>query len=117
MSETPTAAARIDVPQIKRLETFSYLPGMDATEIRGQIAYMLAQGWVCAVEHVTPALAAESYWTMWTLPMFGEQDVDAIMNELNACHNTHPGDHVRLVGYDQKRQTLGLSMVVYRGDA
>jgi ribulose-bisphosphate carboxylase small chain len=54
---------------------------------------------------------------MWKLPMFGERDVDTVMNELTACRNANPGHHVRLVGYDNKRQTQGLAMAVYRGDA
>jgi ribulose-bisphosphate carboxylase small chain len=52
---------------------------------------------------------------MWKLPLFGERDVNTVMNELNACRNANPGDHVRLIGYDNKRQTQGLSMVVFRG--
>lgn len=48
------------------------------------------------------------------LPMFGEREVDKIMDELTACRNANPGDHIRIIGYDGKRQTQGLSMVVHR---
>ena len=39
------------------------------------------------------------------------------MSELNACRNANPSDHIRIIGYDNKRQTQGLSMVVYRAAA
>jgi ribulose-bisphosphate carboxylase small chain len=54
---------------------------------------------------------------MWKLPMFGETDVDRILAELEACHKANPDHHVRLIGYDNFKQTQGLSMVVYRGKA
>jgi ribulose-bisphosphate carboxylase small chain len=101
----------------KRFGTFSYLPPMDAAAIRRQVAYMIARGWNCAVEHVEPARAADDYWYMWKLPLFGERDIDAIMSELTACRDANPGHHVRIIGYDTKRQTQGQSIVVYRGDA
>jgi len=54
---------------------------------------------------------------MWKLPMFGESDVDAILSECEACHQTHPGNHVRLLGFDNDKQSAGASMVIYRGEA
>ena len=48
--------------------------------------------------------------------MFGERDVDTVMNELTACRNAHKGDHVRIIGYDNKRQTQGLAMAIRQGD-
>ena len=117
MTEIQDYPSRVGDPASQRFETFSYLPPMDAGQIRKQVAYMVERGWNCAIEHVEPARAAETYWYMWKLPMFGERDVDTLMNELNACHNANPGHHVRLVGYDNKRQTQGLAMAVYRGDA
>jgi ribulose-bisphosphate carboxylase small chain len=53
---------------------------------------------------------------MWKLPMFGEDDVDTIINECVACHNAHPGNHVRLMGFDNYAQSAGASMVIYRGN-
>ena len=47
--------------------------------------------------------------------MFGETDVDAILAELEACHLANPGNHVRLLGYDNFSQSQGANMVVYRG--
>jgi ribulose-bisphosphate carboxylase small chain len=107
--------SRIGSPESKKFGTFSYLPEMETSEIRKQVAYMIEMGWICAVEHVEPSRASDDYWYMWKLPMFGERDVNAIMTELTACWNANPDDHVRIIGYDNKRQTQGQSMVIYRG--
>jgi ribulose-bisphosphate carboxylase small chain len=109
--------SRMNDPASRRFETFSYLPEMDAAQVRKEVKYMIDKGWNCSVEHVEPARAGDSYWYMWKLPLFGERDVDVVMSELNACRNANPGDHIRIIGYDNKRQTQGLSMVVYRAAA
>ena len=115
MSEMRDYGSRMNDPASRRYETFSYLPEMDAAKVRRQVKYMIDKGWNCAAEHVEPARSGDSYWYMWKLPLFGEREVNTVMNELNACRNANPGDHVRLIGYDNKRQTQGLSMVVFRG--
>jgi ribulose-bisphosphate carboxylase small chain len=115
MSEMQDYRSRIDDAASRRFGTFSYLPAMDASRLRRQVAYMIERGWNCAIEHVEPRRAADSYWYMWKLPLFGERDVNVVMNEIHACRNAHRGDHVRVVGYDNHRQSQGLSMVVFRG--
>jgi ribulose-bisphosphate carboxylase small chain len=101
---------------IFKTETFSYLPEMNAEQIRRQVQYIVAQGWNPGIEHTEPENAADNYWYMWKLPMFGEDDVDTIINECVACHNAHPGNHVRLMGFDNYAQSAGASMVIYRGN-
>jgi len=97
------------------LETFSFLPPMTQEEIYDQIAYVLAQGWTPGIEHVHPSQAMKDYWTMWKLPFFGEQDLGAVAAELEACHRTYPGHHVRLTGYDNYTQSQGACFVVFEG--
>lgn len=104
-----------DYKQAIKYETFSYLPPLSAEEIREQIKYIVNQGWNPAVEHVEPQRSFNHYWYMWKLPMFGEQSVDRILTELEACHREHPGHHVRLIGYDNYSQCQGTAFVVYRG--
>ncbi|MDK1119034.1 MAG: ribulose bisphosphate carboxylase small subunit, partial [Anaerolineae bacterium] len=89
MSDIQDYPYRMDSPESQRFETFSYLPEMDASQIRKQLEYMVEQGWNCAVEHVEPARAGDRYWCMWKLPLFGESDVTVAMNEINACHNAN----------------------------
>ena len=104
-----------DYNSTPKYETFSYLPPMTPEKIRRQIAYLISQGWNPGIEHVEPERSAQYYWYMWKLPMFGEQSVDTVVNELEACHRAHPGHHVRLIGYDNYSQSQGISFVVFRG--
>ena len=101
--------------QTQRYETFSYLPPMKPEQVRRQIAYAIAQGWNPAVEHTERGTAAtSSFWYMWKLPLFGEQNVDAVLTEVEACHREFPNHVVRFVAYDNYSQSQGLAFVVYR---
>jgi ribulose-bisphosphate carboxylase small chain len=88
---------------------------MDAANIRKQVEYNVRKGWNPANEHTEPQYMKDNYWYMWKLPMFGETDVDRILAEAEACHKANPDNHVRLVGYDNFRQSQGAAMVIYRG--
>ena len=104
-----------DYKQAQQYETFSYLPALTSEETRAQIQYIIAQGWNPAVEHVEPERAFNHYWFMWKLPMFGEQSVDTVLAEVEACHREYPVHHIRLIGYDNYTQSQGTAFVVYRG--
>ncbi len=99
------------------LETFGFLPKLSQQEVYQQIAYILAQGWAPAIEHEHPSGAFNHYWTMWKLPFFGEQDVNAVAAQLEACHRAYPDHLVRLIGYDNYTQSQGAAFVVYEGRA
>ena len=115
MSEMQDYTSRLSDPASRRFETFSYLPAMHPGEIRKQVEYIVARGWNPAIEHTEPEYLMDSYWYMWKLPMFGETDVDAILAEAEACHAANPDNHVRLIGYDNFRQSQGAAMVIHRG--
>ena len=102
-------------PASRRFGTFSYLPPMSADALRAQVQYIIRRGWSPAVEHAEPDHAGGSYWYMWKLPLFGETRVEQVLSEAAACHKAHPRNHVRLIGYDSKRQTLGTAMVIHHG--
>ena len=55
MTEIQDYPSRMGDPASRRFETFSYLPPMDAGQIRKQVAYMVERGWNCAIEHVEPS--------------------------------------------------------------
>jgi len=116
MSEMQDYNSRLTDPASRKFETFSYLPPMDAAGIKAQVANIVAKGWNPAIEHIEPPHAMDNYWYMWKLPMFGETDFDAILSEADACHKANPGNHVRLVGYDNYAQSQGAAMVIYRGE-
>ncbi len=115
MSEIQDYKSRISDPESRKFETFSYLAPMTDAEIRKQVDFVVKHGWNPAIEHTEPEHMTGSYWYMWKLPMFGETDVDRILAEADACHKANPGHHVRLIGYDNFRQSQGTSMVIYRG--
>lgn len=114
MSEIQDYKSSLRDPASRKFETFSYLPEMSDAQLRKQVEYIVSKGWNPAIEHVEPENSMDNYWYMWKLPMFGEDDVGAIINECAACHNAHPDNHVRLIGYDNYKQSVGASMVIYR---
>ncbi len=98
----------------RRYETFSYLAPFSPEQIRDQLRYVIGRGWTCAIEYVEPRNASHDYWYMWKLPLFGVTDAEAVLGELEACRAAHPHCLVRLIGYDNIRQTQGTAFVVYR---
>ncbi len=116
MSEIQDYKSSLSDPGSRKYGTFSYLPPMTTEQIRKQVEYIVSRGWNPAIEHVEPEHASDHYWYMWKLPMFGETDVDRILAEAEACHKAHPGHLVRLIGYDNYKQTQGAAMVIYHGD-
>jgi ribulose-bisphosphate carboxylase small chain len=114
MSNISEFPAKRDSLKGRKYETFSYLPPMDAARIRKQVQYIIDRGWNPAIEHSEPGQAESDFWYLWKLPLFGETSVDTVLGELEACHAAFPGHHVRLIGYDNQRQTQGSAMVIYR---
>jgi ribulose-bisphosphate carboxylase small chain len=117
MSDVQDYKSRLGDPGSKRFETFSYLPQMDAAAMRKQVQYIVDRGWNPALEHCEPENAMKQYWYMWKLPMFGETDVDRILGEAQACHKANPKHLVKLIGYDNVRQTQGTAMLMFRPSA
>jgi len=115
MSDVQDYKSSLSDPASRKFETFSYLPTMDAAAIRKQVEYIISRGWNPAIEHTEPENAFSYYWYMWKLPMFGETDVDRVLAEAAACHQAHPDNHVRLIGFDNYAQSKGAEMVIYRG--
>ena len=104
-----------DAAQSRRFETFSYLPQLSKESIRAQIQYIVDKGWNPGIEHTEPENAFGYYWYMWKLPMFGATDLNAVIDELDACRRSYPDHHVRLIGYDNYSQSQGVCFVVYEG--
>jgi ribulose-bisphosphate carboxylase small chain len=113
MSDVQDYKSRLGDQASRKYETFSYLPPMSREQIRRQVEYVVSQGWNPAVEHCEPENAMQHYWYMWKLPMFGETDVERILAECEACHKANPKHLVKLVGYDNYRQTQGTAMLIY----
>lgn len=106
-----------DFQTAQTLETFGFLPKMTQEEVYDQIEYLIANGWTPAIEHEHPSRSANHYWTMWKLPFFGEQNLNAVVAEIDACRSAYPDHHVRLIGYDNYTQSQGVCFVVHEGRA
>ncbi len=109
--------SRLGDSESKRLGTFSYLPRFDAQAVEHQLAYLVDRELTPMIEHVEPRRATSRYWYMWKLPLFGERDHGAIRAEIEACVRDNPTHHVRLIGFDPRRQTQVVAFVVSRGEA
>lgn len=116
MSNVQDYNSRLSDPNSRKMETFSYLPQLTDDELRKQVEYIVANGWNPGIEHTEPENAMSNYWYMWKLPMFGETDVDAIFAEIDQCKSANPNNHVRLIGYDNYKQSQGTAMVVHRAE-
>lgn len=112
MSDIRESTSRLADASPIRLGTFSYLPPFEPNELAKQIDYLVKRGLEPAIEHIEPARAGARYWHLWKLPMFGERSREAIETEIEACRAERPGDYVRLIGYDTKRQTQVVAFVV-----
>ncbi len=115
MSQVLDYKSRLSDPASRKFETFSYLPPLTKEQIRQQVEFLLKKGWNPAIEHTEPENAFDHYWYMWKLPMFGETEVDNVLAEAEACHKANPDNHVRLVGYDNYKQSQGTALVIFRG--
>ena len=52
-----------------RLETFSYLPELSASEVEAQVRSILDRDLVVAIEHTRRVDPRDHYWTLWKLPL------------------------------------------------
>jgi ribulose-bisphosphate carboxylase small chain len=80
-----------------------------------QIEYLVGKDLTPMIEHVEPSRASSRYWYMWKLPLFGERDPEVIRSEVEECIHDNPTHHVRLIGFDPRRQTQVVAFVVSRG--
>lgn len=102
------------LPKERRFETLSYLPPLSDEQIRRQIQYILAQGYIAAVEFNEKSDPTEYYWTMWKLPLFKNPDVQDVLQEINECRSEYPDNYVRVVGFDNIKQCQVLSFIVHK---
>jgi ribulose-bisphosphate carboxylase small chain len=73
---------------------------MSAQQVRKQVEHVLARGWSPAIEHAEAGRMPGSYWSMWK----------RVLAEAEACRRANPGHVVRVIGYDNLRQTLGAAI-------
>lgn len=98
--------------------TFSYLLDFTDEQIEAQIRYSLAHGWSMSVEYTDDPHPRNSYWEMWSPPMFdlAPEESEVVLREVRACREAHGDKYVKVIAYDAGlgRQTTALSFIVGR---
>lgn len=97
-----------------RTETFSYLPPLTDEQIEKQIAYILRNGWIPAIEYTDRPGPTNHYWTLWKLPLFEATTVEEVMAEVKACREAYPDAYLKIVSYDSQRQGQTLGFIVHQ---
>jgi ribulose-bisphosphate carboxylase small chain len=115
------------------MQTLSYLPPLEESDIRKQLDYLLYQNYIPCIEFSEPEHAYtlghgpsgldssvasgyydNRYWPMWKLPLFGCQDSGDVLSEVNACATAYPNSFIRVIGFDANRQVQCMSFLVRR---
>lgn len=96
--------------------TFSYLPDLSDEQITAQLRYCVENGWAVSVEHTDDPHPRNSYWDMWSLPMFDVTDPSVAVAAISECRMAFPNHYVKVNGFDSSkgRQTTMLSFIVNR---
>ena len=96
--------------------TFSFLPDLSDEQIRAQVEYVLGRGWAVGIEHTDDPHPRNTYWDMWSLPLFDTRDPAGVVREIDACRREHPHHYVRVSAFDSTRgwETVRLSFLVQR---
>lgn len=92
----------------------SYLAQPDQHQLAKQIQYLLDEGLVPAIEYVHQPDPRDHYWGMWKLPLFQARAVEDVLTEIQACKAVHPDCFIKVIGYDRRRQTQSVSLVVHQ---
>jgi ribulose-bisphosphate carboxylase small chain len=96
--------------------TFSYLPDLNDEQIAAQVKYCVENRWAVSIEYTDDPHPRNSYWEMWSLPMFDVTDPLVALTAVNECRKAFPNHYVKVNGFDSSkgRQTTMLSFIVNR---
>ncbi|XP_062150575.1 ribulose bisphosphate carboxylase small subunit, chloroplastic [Alnus glutinosa] len=111
---------------LKKFETLSYLPPLNAQQLAKEVDYLLRKGLIPCLEfelehgfvyrenNRSPGYYDGRYWTMWKLPMFGCNDSSQVLKELEEAKKAYPNSFIRIIGFDNKRQVQIISFIAYK---
>ena len=102
------------LPKERRYETLSYLPPLSDQQIARKIQYMLAQGYIPAVEFEKDPKPSDHHWTMWKLPLFQATNANEVLAEVQECRSEYSDNYIRVVGFDNIKQCQTMSFIVYK---
>jgi ribulose-bisphosphate carboxylase small chain len=92
----------------------TYLPPLDEAQVAKQINSLLDRRLIPAIEYARDPGPRDRYWSMWKLPLFEARDAADVQDEISACTSAHPGCFIKLIGYDRRRQTRAVSLMVHQ---
>jgi ribulose-bisphosphate carboxylase small chain len=98
---------------------FSFLPELSDEEITQQVQYGLDKGHAWSVEYTDDPHPRNTYWEMWSMPMFDLRDAAGVVGEMQACRKAFPNHYVRLMAFDSTRgvESIAMSFIVNRPKA
>ncbi|TQD71676.1 hypothetical protein C1H46_042780 [Malus baccata] len=111
---------------LKKFETLSYLPPLSPESLAKEVDYLLRKNWVPTLEfelerpfvyrehNSSPGYYDGRYWTMWKLPLFGCTDSSQVLKELEEAKTAYPNSFIRIIGFDNVRQTQCISFIAYQ---
>ncbi|CAH9105595.1 unnamed protein product [Cuscuta europaea] len=110
----------------KKFETLSYLPDLTYDQLYKQVEYLIRNEWIPCLEfelekafvyresHRSPGYYDGRYWTLWKLPMFGCTEAAQVLAELEECKKAYPNSWIRLIGFDNIRQTQCVCVIAHK---
>ena len=109
----------------KKFETLSYLPPLSMEQLGKEVDYLLRMNWIPCLEfskegfiyrenHRSPGYYDGRIWTMWKLPMYGCTDSSQVLKEVQEAIKAYPNYHVRIIGFDNRRQVQCISFLAYK---
>ena len=95
---------------------FSFLPDLTDEQIAKQVDYALARDWAVSVEYTDDPHPRNTYWEMWGMPMFDQQDAAGVLQEIKACRAANPECYVKVNAFDSTLsfETMRMSFMVHR---
>lgn len=100
--------------------TFSFLPELSDEQIKRQLKYCIDNGWAVNLEYTDDPHPRNTYWHMWSHPMFDIEDAAAVMFELAECRKLYGDNHyIRLSAFDSSHgwESVKLSFIANRPEA
>ena len=95
---------------------FSFLPDLTDKQIALQMQHCIAQGWAIGIEYTDDPHPRNTYWEMWSPPMFDLVDAAGAMMELSTCRKSQPDAYIRINAFDSTYgwETVRMSFIVGR---
>jgi ribulose-bisphosphate carboxylase small chain len=96
--------------------TFSFLPDLTDEQISAQVQYALDNGWAIGIEYTDDPHPRNTYWDMWSQPMFDLLDAAGVVHEINDCRKAFGDRYIRINAFDSSHgwETVRLSFIVNR---